>query len=138
MRGLLLIALLTACAGAPPSRAGEAPGEAAQDAAAYAVASCFAAQPQPFLQDQGNRWAGAIIQRGAGPLETWIGIAEAVKAELASSGIKQGQGDGPSAATIALPVMTCGEIAAAPAVRTALARAIASLEPAYRARPTAE
>jgi hypothetical protein len=114
----LLLLPVGACAA--PRQAVDQPSALERDVAAYAMASCFAALPQPIFQQQGERWAGAVIQRGHGAIEQWTALAEAVAGELKRTGIAQGQGEGPQAATVPLPVMTCGEITTTPAVRAAM------------------
>ncbi len=131
MRVLLGFApLLGGCATAPLAER----DVVARDVAAYAMASCFAMQDQPYLRDQGERWASGVIQRGEGPIEAWTPIAQAVRAELARSGIGQGKPERPTEPSIPLPVLTCGEIGDAPAVRAAMVRARAALAADYRAR----
>ncbi len=107
-----------------------------RDLADYATATCFAAQQNAYLKDQGQRWVGAVMQRAHGPVEQWTSIADAVTAELKASGIAVGQGEGPQSATIPLPVMTCGQIAATATVRAAIDRAASALAADYAAQPT--
>lgn len=75
-----------------------------------------------------------MVERGAGSLEDWAPVADAVRAELKRSGVKQGRPEKPSDPAVPLPVMTCGEIADTPAVRAATTRARAALAGAYRGR----
>ncbi|WP_230632325.1 hypothetical protein [Sphingomonas sp. Leaf37] len=126
---VLPLAPCSAAAAVPPSTV---PSALDRDLAAYAVASCFAAMPQPHLKEQGERWAGAVIQRGHGSPEQWSPVADAVAAELKRAGIAQGQGDGPQAPTVPLPVMTCGEITHAATVRAAIAIARRALTVDYK------
>lgn len=127
----LAFLLLGACAGGPgPEQAGGQEA-LARDVAAYAVASCLARLDEPFLREQGVLWAGAVVQRGHGPVEPLIALAEAVEAELARTGVAQGKPDGPGAPTKPMPLMTCGEIVHRPAVRAATARTAAALRPSY-------
>lgn len=135
IRTRLLPALL---AGSCAVTAGAAPAPSPsllRDLDAYAAASCLAALDHPFLKDQGERWAGAVVQRSAGPIAAWRPVADAVRLELKRAGIAQAQGAGPRAPALALPVMTCGEIADAPPVRRAIARAAATLTGAYPRKP---
>src|SRR6185436_9376363 len=53
------------------------------DVEGYAIASCLAAQDQPYLKDQGDGWASAIIQRSKGAPDAFVAVGTAVKAELA-------------------------------------------------------
>ncbi len=107
-----------------------------RDLADYATATCFAAQQNAYLKDQGERWAGAVMQRAHGPVEQWTAVADAVAAELKARGIAAGQGEGPQSATIPLPVMTCGQIAATATVRAAIERAASALAADYAPQPT--
>jgi len=120
-----LIALAAVAAAPSP------PTPLQRDLAGYATASCFAALPQPLLRKQGERWAGAVIQRGHGAIEAWASLARAVTKELKRTGLDQGLGDGPDSAPTPLPVMTCGEITARPAVRAAMAQAAKALAKDY-------
>ena len=104
-----------------------------RDLASYATASCFAALPQPLLHHGSERWAGAVIAHGHGPIEPWAALARAVADELKRTGIDQGQGAGPDAPPTPLPVMTCGEITDRPAVRAAMETAVKALAKEYRA-----
>ena len=131
--GIIVIPTLSGCATAVVSQAQVSSSALIRDTTAYAVASCFSALPDAFLRDQGYRWAGGIIERGSGPMEAWTPIAEAVKAELKRGGIGQGKPEGPDAPNVALPVMTCGEIADAPGVAAAIATVREALAGAYRA-----
>lgn len=131
---VLMLAPVAAC----HDRSASAPLVSVQlqrDTIDYAMASCVASQPQPFLKDQGERWANAVIQRGHGAIEHWSRIADAVEIELKRSGIAQGQGDGSQAETVPLPVMTCGEITDRPRVQAAIAIARRTLSSDY-ATPT--
>lgn len=135
IRAIVLAAQpLAACGSPAPVPPSTVPSALDRDLAAYAAASCFAALPQPFLKEQGERWAGAVIQRGHGSPEQWIPVADAVAAGVKRAGIAQGQGDGPQAPPVPLPVMTCGEITQAATVRAAIATAHRALTADY-ARP---
>lgn len=72
------------------------------------------------------------MQRAHGPAEKWTPVADAVKAELARSGIAQGRGEGPQSPAISLPVMTCGQIANLAAVRRSIETASKALAQDYR------
>jgi hypothetical protein len=127
------VLMLGGCVGGP-GLDGNAGRALARDVAAYATASCFAALDDPFLRDQGQLWAGGVVQRGEGPIEALIPLADAVRAELERSGVGQGKPDGSHAPSKPMPVMTCGEIVHAPAVAAGMARAETALRSAYRAR----
>jgi hypothetical protein len=129
--GWASLVLLTSCGGHAAPVGVDGPSPLHDDLVGYAMASCLAIQPNDYLKDQGQRWAGAIMQDAHGPVEAWAPVATAVKAELGRSGIARGQGDGPTAAAVPLPVMTCGRIATTPAVRQAIAVAAKALARDY-------
>ncbi len=128
-----LAILLTACGGRAAAPISDAPAALHDDLVAYATASCLILQDNSYLQDQGQRWAGAIMQNAHGGVEKWAPVAAAVKAQFATSGVAQGQGEGPQAPTVPLPVMTCGRIASTPVVRKAIDGAAKSLAADYPA-----
>jgi hypothetical protein len=130
---ITILFVLAGCSGDAAPVGAMAPSTVHDDLVAYATASCFAVQPNDYLKDQGQRWAGAIMQGARGAVEKWEPVAAAVKAELASSGVAQGQGEGPMAPTVALPVMTCGTIATTSSVRRSIAVAERALAGDYRA-----
>jgi hypothetical protein len=98
----------------------------------YAIASCLARQDQPYLKDQGDAWASVILQRSKGELEVFIGVAEAIKAEIAKADMPVIHTETQPMKGKPLPVLYCGEIIDAPQVRAAINRAIRKLAPSYR------
>jgi hypothetical protein len=104
-----------------------------RDVEGYAIASCLVAQDQPYLHDQGDAWASAIIQRAKGELDALTAVAAAVKAELAKGNMAIIRSEAEPMKGKALPMMYCGEIIDAPSVRTVIDTAIKKLGPAYRA-----
>ena len=127
-----LAAATLAGAAAHPARD---PASAERDLTRYAMATCLAAQDQPYLKDQGRRWAGGLIERGHGPIEAWTPVTEAVAAELARSGMGVSKPDGPFNPSVPMPLMTCGHIADAPTVRAAIDTATKALAADYAAQP---
>ncbi len=128
-------ALTVAVAIARPATAAPDRSALQRDLVDYAMASCFAAQPDPYLKDQGQRWAGAVMQRAHGPVELWTPVADAVARELGRTGIGGAQPDRPGLPGIPLPVMTCGEITETPSVRMAIETAARALRADYANRP---
>lgn len=131
---VMFVAVLAGCSGQPQP----AKPAARDDLVQYATASCFAFQQNPYLKDQGERWAGAVVQNARGPVEKWTPVVNAVKAELARSGVAQGQAEGPQALTVPLPVITCGRIATTSAVGIAIDRAAKALAEDYGERSGGE
>jgi hypothetical protein len=128
---IMIFALLAGCSGqSQPVKAKTKPA-ARDDLVQYATASCLAFQQNEYLKDQGERWAGAVMQNAHGPIEKWTPVADAVKAELARSGVAQGRGEGPQSPTVPLPVMTCGRIAATPTVSRSIDAAANALVDDY-------
>jgi hypothetical protein len=105
-----------------------------RDVESYAIASCLVAQKEPYLHDQGDAWASAIIQRAKGELDALTAVAAAVKAELAKGNMAVIRNEAEPMKGKALPVMYCTEVIDAPSVRSAINTAIKKLEPAYRAK----
>lgn len=129
---IVFLALLAGCSGQSKPVKVETKPAARDDLVEYATASCFAFQQNEYLKDQGERWAGAVMQNARGPVEKWTPVADAVKAELTRSGVAQGQGEGPQSPTVPLPVMTCGRIAATPAVSRSIDAAAKAMADDYR------
>jgi hypothetical protein len=105
-------------------------GAAQRDVEDYAIAACFNSQADPFVKDQGDAMASAILQRGHGAIETLGAVADAVKREIAKSDIpvahNEVTGDKP------MSLLYCTDIIDRASVRKAIAIAIARLAPAYR------
>ena len=103
-----------------------------RDVEGYAIASCLAAQDQPYLKDQGDGWASVIIQRGKGELDALTAVAAAVKAELAKGGMAIVHNEDGPIKDKPLPVLYCSEIIDAPSVHAAINTAVKKLAPSYR------
>jgi hypothetical protein len=103
-----------------------------RDVESYAVASCLAAQDQPYLKDQGDGWASAIIQRSKGRLDIFTSVAAAVKAELAKGHTAVIRSESGEAKDKLVPVMSCGEIIDSLSVHDAIDKAVKKLIPYYR------
>lgn len=131
-KAIVFFALLAGCSGESRPVKAETKPTARDDLVQYATASCFAFQQNDYLKNQGERWASAILQNAHGPVEKWTPVADAVKNALARSGVAQGQGEGPQAPTVPLPVMTCGQIATTPAVSFSIDTAAKALSKDYR------
>ena len=111
---------VSACAtAAAPVRAGWSTREAER----YAIAACLAGEAEPYLRDQGDAWAAAIVQRGHGDPAALRGIATAVRAERARDWPPVARDEAHPMTGKALPVMGCGEIADRAAVAAAIVRA---------------
>jgi hypothetical protein len=132
VRVVLLVLLVTATGCATANRLAEPRSPVLRDAEGFAIASCLAHQNDPYLKDQGDGWASAIIQRGEGNLEALTAISKTVKAELAKGDMAVIRVESPSAAVDKpLPVMYCSEIIDKPAVRNAIKKAVAALAAEY-------
>jgi hypothetical protein len=127
--GLMVAAVICAAASVTQARARTA---VQRDVEGYAVASCLVAQDQPYLKDQGDGWASAIIQRSKGGLDAFTAVAAAVKAELAKGYPAVIHSESEPMKDKLAPVMTCGEIIDAPPVRAAIDKTVRKLIPYYR------
>ncbi len=121
--GVIAVLLASTIVSAAVSPSGRTP--ALRDAEGYAIASCFFGQKQPYLKDQGDGWASAIIQRGSGDLDALGAISAAVKQELAKRDMAVIRTD--AGADKAIPVLYCGEIIDRPRVRAAINLALTKL-----------
>jgi hypothetical protein len=118
--------------GGTPATAADARTAVQRDVEGYAVASCLAAQNQPYLKDQGDGWASAIIQRGKGSLDAFARVAAAVKKELSKGNMAIIRSESEPTRDKPLPVMYCSEIVDVPSVHAAIAKAATDLAPSYR------
>jgi len=104
-----------------------------RDLDGFVMASCLAKAENPALKEQGDAWAGAVVQRSHGDFEIFKTLGKVVADELALTGFGVAHRDGPAALDLPLPALTCAEMRDRPAVRRALQAARAKLSPAYRA-----
>jgi hypothetical protein len=103
-----------------------------RDVEGYAIASCLYAQKEPYLKEQGDGWASAIVQRSNGSLDALTAVGDAVKAELAKGDMAIIRNEAEPMKGLALPVMYCGEIIDEPSVHAAIAKAVKTLAASYR------
>jgi hypothetical protein len=105
-----------------------------RDVEGYAIASCLAVQDQPYLKDQGDGWASAIIQRAKGGLDALTAVAAAVKAEVARGQMAVIHSETGPMMDKTLPVLYCAEIIDAPSIQAAINKAIKKLASSYRSQ----
>jgi len=130
-RFLLLLCVLVAGCAAKVDTAGAPRPKVLRDVEGYAIASCLVHQAQPYLKDQGDAWASAVIQRGKAPVEALATIHDAVKREIARGDMAVIRAETGPQKDKALPVLYCGEIIDSPPVRAAIQKAVAELGPLY-------
>lgn len=106
--------------------------EVLRDIEGYAIASCLTNQTQPYLKDQGDAWASVIVQRMKGSLDVLTSIAEQVKRENAKGDMAIIRDEAGPGKDKALPVLYCNEIIDKPSVRSAIQKAVATLNPSYK------
>lgn len=102
-----------------------------RDVEAYAIASCLTYQQQPFLKDQGDGWAAAIIQRFKGELDDLTAVAAVVKTEVSKGDMVIIPDETSPEREMALPIAYCVDILNAPSVRAAVKKSIHKLEDFY-------
>jgi hypothetical protein len=124
-------ASLTACVTTPPSKA-HAQDTTRRDVESYAIASCLVYQKQPYLKDQGDGWASAIVQRAKGDINDLTAVAMAVKTEVAKGNMAVIRNEMGPAPDKLLPVAYCYEILDTPLVHEAVEKAIGNLVPFYK------
>lgn len=127
MRSISIVCLLlmTACATSLGSSTEERPS-VVRDAERYAIASCLTRQSHPYLRDQGDAWASAIVQTMAGDPALLGPIVTAVDQELNQNSMAVARDDA-TGGDKNLPIMHCAEIGDAPEVRRAINTAVEAL-----------
>ena len=128
---MLLSALVVAGCTTKTDTIGSPRPAVVRDVEGYAIASCLINQSQPYLEDQGDAWASVIVQRMKGDLEVFAGVAEQVKLETAKGEMAVVRNEAEPGTDKALPVLYCSEIIDEPAVRAAIRKAVAALNPSY-------
>ena len=104
-----------------------------RDLEGYAIASCMIASRDTVLMEQGQGWAGAIVQRSHGPIEIFSGVSKVVNEKIRVSGFAVGHQDGPVQSNgTKLFMLTCGEIIDQPSIVRAVARARLKLARYYK------
>ena len=93
---------------------------AKKDIEGYAIASCLTYQESPYLQDQGDAWASAIVQRMEGSIEILSDISEIIKQEVSKGEMAVVRSESVNAKDKALPVLYCNEIIYKQPVQSAL------------------
>lgn len=124
------MATLTACAATPISKKSER-DTARRDVESYAIASCLTFQQQPYLRDQGDGWASAVIQRSKGELEELTAVANAVQKEVSKGNMTLIRVESGSESEIALPIAFCFDILNSHSVHAAVEDAIWKLAQSY-------
>jgi hypothetical protein len=136
IRRLMASCLLFVAAGSAAMSTASASDRSAveRDVEGYAIASCLAALDQPYLKDQGDGWASAIIQRSKGGIDAFVAVGAAVKAELAKGGMAVIHNETGPETDKPLPIMYCSEIVNASSVHAAITKAVKKLTPSYRSQ----
>jgi hypothetical protein len=129
---LLLLGLVAGECANNGGAVGEPRLQVLRDVESYAIASCLVSQAQPYLKDQGDAWASAVVQRMKGDLDALAGITEQVKLENAKGEMAVVRDETGPGRDKTLPVLYCSEIIDRPAVRAAIQTAVATLQRFYR------
>ena len=134
MRAQIIATLSAAVAGYLTLSSSDAYARSAvqRDVEGYAIASCLVGQDQSYLNDQGDGWASAIIQRGKGGLDPLRAVAAAVKAELAKGNMPVLRTETEPMKGVSLPIMYCSEIIDTPSVHRAIDKVVERLAPSYK------
>jgi hypothetical protein len=104
---------------------------ASRDVEEYAIASCLFYQQQPFLKDQGDGWASAIIQRSKRGLDDFNAVADAVKMEISKGNMVVIRVENEPEHEKALPIAYCFGLLKTASVRLAVEKATKQLEGSY-------
>jgi len=108
---------------------------ARRDAESFATASCLYQldksylKNQPYLKEQADAWAGAVIQRTHLDVVNDLlgGIHESIHQEIAKGDMAIGRSEKVGEPGKALPLLYCGEISDRPLVREAIEKAVSRL-----------
>ena len=133
MKQRWFFAAIAVASGVLPTGSALARSALDRDLEGYAIASCMIASRDTVLMEQGQGWAGAIVQRSHGRIEIFSGVSKAVDEKIRVSGFAVGHQDGPVQSNRAkLFMLTCGEIVDQPNVARAVARARLQLARYYK------
>ena len=103
-----------------------------RDVESYAIASCLAYQQQPYLKDQGDGWASAVVQRSKGDINAFTDVAVAVKTEVAKGDMAVIRNEAGPEPDKTLPVAYCVELLDSPSIHAAIEKAIKKLAGSYQ------
>lgn len=103
-----------------------------RDVESYAIASCLVYQKEPYLKDQGDGWASAVVQRSKGDIAALTAVAAAVKTEVAKGNMAVIRSETDKSPDKALPVAYCVEIIDTPSVHSAVEKAVKTLAGSYK------
>jgi hypothetical protein len=126
MRTALLLAALATCGCTENDRktASAVRQEALRDIESYAVGSCLAYQNHPYLKDQGDAWASAIIQRSQVNLDVFGRISSRIEAENKKGDMVVVRSETQPSGDLELPLLYCHQIIDQPAVRAEINKAV--------------
>ena len=103
-----------------------------RDVESYAIASCLAYQQQPYLKDQGDGWASAVVQRSKGDINAFTAVAAAVKTEVAKGDMAVIRNEAGPEPDKTLPIAYCVELLDTPSIHAAIEKAIKKLAGSYK------
>ncbi len=126
----LLCSVVVGCAARMEPVDSSRPG-VLRDIEGYAIASCLASQSDPYLKDQGDAWASAIIQRMKGDIDVLDDVLDQVKNESAKGEMAVIRDETGPGKDKVLSILYCAEIIDGYSVRAAIQKAVAVLNSAY-------
>jgi len=95
-----------------------------RDAESYAMASCFFYQKHPYLKEQGDAWAGTIVQGSQLTIDAMEEIYTAVRQEIAKGKMPVAYSELGDERDRTMPVLYCVEIADNSLICTAIENAV--------------
>lgn len=97
-----------------------------KDIESYAIASCLCNQADPYLKQQGDAWASAIIQRTNITLETLTSISAQIDNYAGGGQTALVRSEAPGEKDKSLPLMFCYEIVEKSEIRAAIQGAVSA------------
>jgi len=99
-----------------------------RDAESYAIAACLANQKHPYLKEQGDAWAGEVVQGSQLTIEAMAEISEVVRQEIAKGGMPVAYSELGDERDRTMPILYCVEITENSLVRASIENAISVTE----------
>jgi len=91
-----------------------------RDMEGYAIASCLAYQEHPYLKDQGDAWASAVVQGSQLTIGAMIEISDAVRQEVAKGEMAMIRNEAKGVGSKEMPIRYCVEITGKPLIRATI------------------
>jgi len=99
-----------------------------RDAESYTMAACLAYQEHPYLKDQGDAWASAVVQGSQLTIDAIAEISEAVRQEVAKGEMAVIRSEAKGVGSKEVPTLYCFEITDKPLIRATIDNLVSATE----------